>query len=67
MREFGELTGEMYKAGYRAAWFSALFLPAVQIISFSVALGLIVWYSGTQSKLAGYYRRYPGFRLISPL
>jgi ATP-binding cassette, subfamily B, bacterial len=33
MREFGELTGEMYKAGYRAAWLSALFLPTVQIIA----------------------------------
>ena len=27
LREFGVLTGEMYKASYRAAWLSALFLP----------------------------------------
>ena len=47
LREFGELTSEMYKASYRAAWLSALFLPAVQIIS-AVALGGIVWYGGMQ-------------------
>jgi ATP-binding cassette subfamily B protein len=33
LREFGNLTGEMYRAGYRAAWYSALFLPTVQLIS----------------------------------
>jgi ATP-binding cassette subfamily B protein len=33
MNEFGKLTGEMYNASYRAAWLSALFLPAVQIIA----------------------------------
>jgi ATP-binding cassette, subfamily B, bacterial len=48
MEEFGELTGEMYKAGFRAAWLSALFLPTVQIIS-AVALGSIVWYGGLQA------------------
>ena len=42
-REFGELTGEMYSAAFRAAWLSAMFLPAVQFIS-AVALGAIVWY-----------------------
>ncbi len=31
--EFKDLTGEMYRAGYRAAWLSALFLPAVQMIA----------------------------------
>ncbi len=45
MNEFGELTSEMYRAGYRAAWLSALFLPTVQIIS-ALALGSIVWYGG---------------------
>jgi ATP-binding cassette subfamily B protein len=39
----------MYRASYRAAWLSALFLPAVQIVS-SVALGFIVWYGGVQSQ-----------------
>jgi ATP-binding cassette subfamily B protein len=47
LREFGELTGEMYQAGFRAAWLSALFLPAVQIIS-AVAIGVIIFYGGSQ-------------------
>ena len=46
--EFGELTSEMYRAGYRAAWLSALFLPTVQILS-AIALGSIVWYGGLQA------------------
>jgi ATP-binding cassette subfamily B protein len=48
MQEFGKLTGQMYNAGYRAAWLSALFLPTVQIIS-AFALGSIVWYGGLQT------------------
>jgi ATP-binding cassette subfamily B protein len=47
LREFGELTGEMYNASYRAAYLSALFLPTVQLIS-ALALGSIVWYGGLQ-------------------
>ena len=45
LREFSELTDEMYGASYRAAWLSGLFLPVVQMIS---AMGVIaiVWYSG---------------------
>jgi len=50
LREFGELTDEMYNASYRAAWLSALFLPAVQLIS-AVALGSIVWYGGLQVQI----------------
>ncbi|MGD2156637.1 MAG: ABC transporter ATP-binding protein [Anaerolineales bacterium] len=50
LREFGDLTSEMYQAGYRAAWLSALFLPAVQILS-SVALGSVVWYGGLQAEV----------------
>ncbi len=46
--EFGVITHDMYKASYRAAWLSALFLPTVQIIS-SFALGAIVWYGGLQA------------------
>jgi ATP-binding cassette subfamily B protein len=49
-REFQELTTKMYKASYRAAWLSALFLPTVQIIA-ALALGFIVGYGGTQIKL----------------
>jgi ATP-binding cassette, subfamily B, bacterial len=47
--EFQELTTKMYRASYRAAWLSALFLPAVQIVS-SVALGAIIWYGGLQAQ-----------------
>jgi ATP-binding cassette subfamily B protein len=50
LKEFQVLTGEMYRASYRAAWLSALFLPTVQIIS-AAALGVIVWYGGLQSQL----------------
>jgi ATP-binding cassette, subfamily B, bacterial len=46
-REFQGLTTQMYKASYRAAWLSALFLPTVQIIA-AVALGFIVGYGGNQ-------------------
>ncbi len=48
MNSFDELTSDMYRSGYRAAWLSALFLPTVQIIS-AVALGSIVWYGGLQA------------------
>ena len=49
-REFQQLTTRMYKASYRAAWLSALFLPTVQMIA-AVALGLIVGYGGRQITL----------------
>jgi len=49
-REFQNLTTKMYKASYRAAWLSALFLPTVQIIA-AVALGLIVGYGGSQIQI----------------
>src|SRR5690606_33350173 len=45
LEEFSELTGDMYKASYRAAWLSALFLPSVQLIS-AIALGIIVLRGG---------------------
>jgi ATP-binding cassette subfamily B protein len=48
--EFQELTTRMYRASYRAAWLSALFLPTVQIIA-AIALGAIVWYGGVQIQL----------------
>ena len=50
MREFGELSGSMYQASYRAAWLSALFLPTVQIIA-AMALGAILWYGGIQARV----------------
>ncbi|MFH1524930.1 MAG: ABC transporter ATP-binding protein [Chloroflexota bacterium] len=53
LKEFSVLTDNMYRASYRAAWLSALFLPTVQIIS-AFALGAIVWYGGLQSQLGGF-------------
>lgn len=48
LEEFGYITRDMYKASFRAAWLSALFLPTVQIIS-SFALGAIVLFGGLQA------------------
>lgn len=45
LEEFKGLTSQMLKHSYRAAWFSALFLPSVQIIS-ALAVGAVVAYSG---------------------
>ncbi len=45
--EFGELTGAMYSASYRAARMSAMFLPVVQFIS-AIALSIIAYYGGLQ-------------------
>ena len=53
LQEFSILTNIMYKASYRAAWLSALFLPTVQIVS-AFGLGAIVWYGGIQSQLGGF-------------
>jgi ATP-binding cassette subfamily B protein len=50
--EFSELTGEMYRASFRAAWLSALFLPVVQFIS-ALAVGSVVWYGGLQAQIGG--------------
>jgi ATP-binding cassette subfamily B protein len=50
LNEFSELTREMYRASYRAAWLSALFLPVVQLIS-AFAIGGVAWYGGWQATL----------------
>ncbi len=50
--EFDELSGDMYRAAFRAAWLSALFLPTVQLIS-ALAVGSIVWYGGLQVQVGG--------------
>lgn len=50
LEEFNVLTSNMYRASYRAAWLSALFLPTVQIIS-ALALGAIIWYGGLQAQV----------------
>ncbi|MDM8528820.1 ABC transporter ATP-binding protein [Anaerolineales bacterium HSG24] len=52
LQEFDELTTTMYQAGYRAAWLSALFLPAVQIVG-ATALGIVIWYGGWQIEIGG--------------
>ncbi len=46
--EFGQMTGNMYRAGYRAAWFSALFLPSVQLIA-SLATASVILYAGVNA------------------
>ena len=51
LEEFSVLTDDMFKASYRAAWLSALFLPTVQVVA-AFALGAIVWYGGMQSVTA---------------
>lgn len=52
LREFSGTTGEMYRAGFRAAWLSALFLPVVQVIT-AISLGSIIWYGGLQTEFGG--------------
>ncbi len=47
LNEFSELTATMYRSSYRAAWYSALFLPSVKLISAS-ALGAVVFFGGLQ-------------------
>ncbi|MFN2299694.1 MAG: ABC transporter ATP-binding protein [Anaerolineales bacterium] len=48
LREFRERTDEMYDAGFRAGWLSALFLPVVQGIG-AVALAMVAWSGGAQA------------------
>lgn len=52
LREFGELTSEYYRSAFRAAWLSALFLPAVQIIS-AFAVGSVLYFGGAQVEIGG--------------
>lgn len=52
LQEFDGQASDLYRAGYRAAWLSALFLPTVQIVG-AMALGAIVWYGGFQARLGG--------------
>ena len=52
LEEFGELTGDMYNASFRAAWLSALFLPTVQFIS-AIALAVIVLRGGMMAEYGG--------------
>jgi ATP-binding cassette subfamily B protein len=43
LKEFGELTRGMYDSSYKAAWYSALFLPAIQILSSLVVAGIMIF------------------------
>jgi ATP-binding cassette, subfamily B, bacterial len=45
LQEFEAQSSEMYRAAYRAAWFSALFLPSVQILG-ALGTGAVIWYGG---------------------
>ena len=47
LEAFDGLTGNMYRASFKAAWLAALFLPAVQIIS-AGAVAAVLWSSGRQ-------------------
>jgi ATP-binding cassette subfamily B protein len=47
LHEFRVRTDEMYDAGFRAAWLSALFLPVVQGIG-AFALATVAWAGGAQ-------------------
>lgn len=52
LEQFGELTQDMYKRSYRAAWLSSLFLPVIQIIS-AVAVSAVLWYGGRMTGIGG--------------
>lgn len=52
LHEFGKLTSEMHRAAYRAAWYSALFLPTVQLIS-TFAIASIITYAGITVETGG--------------
>ncbi len=52
LEEFSDTSRAMYHAAYRAAWLSALFLPAVQIVG-AFGIGAVVWYGGLQARNAG--------------
>jgi ATP-binding cassette subfamily B protein len=51
-QEFGEKSGAMYRAAYRAAWLSALFLPIVQVVG-ALGTGAVVWYGGLRVEVGG--------------
>jgi ATP-binding cassette subfamily B protein len=48
LREFRGRTDEMYRAGFRAAVLSAMFLPVVQGIG-ALALAAVAWFGGNQA------------------
>ncbi len=52
LEEFGEKSSAMYRAAYRAAWLSALFLPLIQIVG-AFGMSAVVWYGGFQNQMGG--------------
>lgn len=50
LQEFDGMATNLYRAAYRAAWLSALFLPTVQLVG-ATALGAIIWYGGWQIRV----------------
>ena len=52
LAEFGDITRSMYRASYRASWYSALFLPSVLVTS-SIVVGGIMIFGGLQIQDAG--------------
>lgn len=64
LQQFGGLSGEMFRASFRAGWLSSLFLPIVQLIT-SFALGAVLLYGGWEIELGemtiGGLRAFVGF------
>ncbi|MDC7234926.1 MAG: ABC transporter ATP-binding protein [Spirochaetales bacterium] len=52
LRQFGNLSGDMYRASFKAGWLSSLFLPIVQLIT-SFAVGVVILYGGWEINLGG--------------
>ncbi len=52
LEEFSQKSSNMYRAAYRAAWLSALFLPLIQLIG-ALGVGAIIWYGGLQNQVMG--------------
>ncbi len=50
LEEFDGQATELYRAAYRAAWLSALFMPTVQIVG-AAGLGAIIWLGGYQIQM----------------
>lgn len=51
LQEFEAQSSEMYRAAYRAAWLSALFLPSVQLLG-ALGTGAVIWYGGLRVEAA---------------
>jgi ATP-binding cassette subfamily B protein len=52
LTEFSEKSSNLYRAAYRAAWLSALFLPLIQLVG-AQGVGGVIWYGGRLSEVGG--------------